>query len=64
MKYKSVTMPQYADEERTAINCWVQFDEFKSPVPFTASKNDCEEHSVKIYEELIAGKYGKIEASK
>jgi hypothetical protein len=62
MKYTSVTQPKYANAEGNKINCWVAFDGFENPLPFTASPNDSEFHGRQIYAELVAGKYGIIAA--
>lgn len=60
MKYTTVTNPQYANAEKTMINCLVKFDGFAGLLPFTASASDCEEHGKKIFAELLAKKWGDI----
>lgn len=62
MKYTQVTNPQYADTSGRIINCWVKFNDFANPLPFTASPEDCETHAQQIYQELKSGKYGPIGA--
>ena len=60
MKYSDVTLPAYADARNRTINCWVKFEDFPNPLPFTASPDDVVPHNVQILAELKAGKYGAI----
>ena len=60
MKYSTVTNPTYANAEHTKINCWVKFDAFPNPLPFTASPDDVEEHGREIYARAIQGDFGAI----
>jgi hypothetical protein len=61
MKYTQVTNPQWANEEHTAINCEVDFDDLREKlVPFTAVAEGDYEHSHKIFAECLAGQYGEI----
>jgi hypothetical protein len=59
--YSQVRNPVWANAERTAIDCEVDFghlnDEF---VPFTANPNDGMEYSKTIFDECVAGQYGVI----
>jgi len=60
MKYTTVKNPVFADARHTLIDCIVKFSGFDEEVPFTASASDMEEHSRKIFEDCVAGKYGEI----
>lgn len=52
----------YSDETGNRIDCLVKFDTINFPVPFTADKNDSEEHGRAIYAAIKAGQYGEIAA--
>lgn len=54
--------PVYANEDRTMIRCVVKFPAFDYEISFAAYKDDVEQHSVEIYNDLIVGKYGPIGA--
>ena len=54
--------PVYANEDHSMISCIVKFPKFDFEVPFAAHKDDVESHGREIYNDLIAGKYGKIGA--
>jgi len=57
----SVARPQWANAERTAINCEITTSQFGNEVlPFTATQNDCETHGRAIFADLVAGVYGEI----
>jgi hypothetical protein len=61
MKYTQVKNPQWANTEHTAINCEVDFDDFREElVPFTAVASGDYEHSHQIFAECVAGQYGVI----
>lgn len=61
MKYTQVLNPQWANEEHTAINCDVDFDDLlEELVPFTAVASGDYEHSHQIFAECVAGQYGEI----
>lgn len=60
MKYTTVKKPVYANSQQTLIDCIVKFSGFDEAVPFTASPADIEEHSRKIFEDCVAGKYGEV----
>lgn len=57
----SVSNPQWANAEHTAINCEITTSQFGDEVlPFTASQNDVESHGRAIFADIVAGKYGPI----
>lgn len=58
----SVKNPIFSSEDQSSIDCLLEIDAFPAPIPFTASKNDVEEHGRKIYKDLIAGVYGEVAA--
>lgn len=61
MKYIKVKNPQWANAEKTIINCNVNFEHVKEEfVPFTANPMDEYEHSKAIFIECLDGKYGVI----
>jgi hypothetical protein len=60
MNYTQVTSLSYANAEGTAINCWVAFDDFDEPLPFTASANDTEAHGREIFARAVAGEFGGV----
>lgn len=56
----SVRKPQWASEDRSAINCWVRTNTLVDEVPFTASKHDPELHGRELYARCLAGEFGEI----
>lgn len=57
----SVSNPQWANAEHTAIDCEITTSQFGDEVlPFTASPNDVESHGRAIFADIVAGKYGSI----
>jgi len=62
MKYTAVKNPVWANEEQTAIDCQVDFDDLQEEfVPFTASPFDASNPaSVEIFNDCVAGKYGTV----
>lgn len=57
----SLTNPQWANAEHTAIDCNITTSQFGDEVlPFTASQNDVEAHGRAIFADIVAGKYGAI----
>ena len=57
----SLTNPQWANTERTLINCNITTSQFGDEVlPFTANQNDCEAHGRAIFDDIVAGVYGEI----
>lgn len=61
MEIKDIKDPQWANAEKTLINCLVNFDHLAEDyVPFTASETDVEEHGREIYALCLAEKFGKV----
>lgn len=59
----SLSNPQWANAEQTAIDCEITISQFGNEVlPFTASSTDVEPHGRKIFADLVAGVYGEIAA--
>jgi len=61
MNYIEVTELRYADKNNQFISCMVRFAEFENSVPFIATANDPEIHGAEIYNNALAGNYGKIQ---
>jgi len=57
---KSAKNPVYANEEQTAINLEVVFEEINELLPFTATSYDTEAHGVDIYNRAKTGEFGEI----
>jgi hypothetical protein len=58
---KSAKNPQYQNQNETAINLEVQFEEFGDTwLPFTAMSTDLEAHGRDIYARTINGEFGAI----
>lgn len=61
MKYTTVKNLKWANQEKTLIDCEVDFDDLPEEfLPFTASPNDCMAHGVEIFQKCVAGVYGPI----
>lgn len=58
----SVRNPQWANEDRTAIDCLVRTNTLQHEVPFTASIKDPEVHGREIFLKCLAGDFGVVEA--
>lgn len=59
--YSNVKNPVWANVEKTAINCTVDFDSInEKEVPFTAVEFGDYEHSNKIFAECLSEQYGII----
>lgn len=57
----SLTNPQWANAEHTAIDCQITTSQFGNEVlPFTASQIDVESHGRAIFADIVAGTYGSI----
>ncbi|MBU2953106.1 DUF4145 domain-containing protein [Marinobacter sp. F3R08] len=56
----SVRNPQWANENRTAINCLVRTNTLHQEVPFTASPLDLEAHGRETFAKCLAGEFGEI----
>ncbi|HDA7459770.1 TPA: hypothetical protein O5U32_002644, partial [Staphylococcus aureus] len=51
MKYWNIANPRYANAEKTVIDCEVVFGE---PVPFSANRDDTEEHGRAIFSIMVS----------
>ncbi|EGO4139616.1 DUF4376 domain-containing protein [Escherichia coli] len=60
MNIETITTPVWGDKEHTIINCMVKFAELESPVPFTATEDDCEAHGREIFAACQRGDAGEI----
>jgi hypothetical protein len=59
--YIEAKNPRWANEERTMIDCDVNFNHLEQEfVPFTASPTDTYGHSIEIYNRALAGDFGPI----
>jgi hypothetical protein len=58
----SITNPQWANAEHTAINVTARFSEINEDLPFTAIPNDTEAHGREIFTRTSAGEFGSIDA--
>lgn len=59
----SLKNPQWANAEKTMIDCEITTAQFGDEVlPFTAAKDDSEAHGRAIFEAILAGEYGDIGA--
>ncbi len=61
MKLKYVKNPKWMNEEKTLIDVVVRLEGIEEELPFTANKNDVEEHGRNIFELCAAGQFGKIQ---
>ena len=57
MKYWNIANPRYANPEKTAMDCEVVFG---APVPFSANRDDTEEHGRAIFAACVAGEHGEV----
>lgn len=61
MRYTTVKNLQWANQEKTLINCEVNFIDLPEPfLPFTASPNDDMPHGVEIFNRCLSGEFGAI----
>lgn len=58
----SVRDPQWVDESRTAINCWVRTNTLVQEVPFTATPYDSEPHGRELFARCLVGEFGDVAA--
>ena len=54
--------PIWFNEEQTAINMVVRFEEINEDLPFLATNFDCEPHGVDLYNRAKAGEFGEVGA--
>lgn len=60
MKILSVRNPQWANRDRTAINCRIKTNTHVEEMPFTASMTDSEDYGREIFARCLAGEFGEI----
>ncbi len=58
----SITSPQWANSEHTAINVTARFAEINEDLAFTASNTDTEAHGREIFNRTSAGEFGSIDS--
>ena len=58
--FRKITNPVFNDEHGLSINIICDIDGIGNDIPFTAMKNDCEEHGRVLYERALSGDYGSI----
>lgn len=57
----SLVNPVWANEEHTLIDCIITTSQFgDEQLPFTADKNDVEQHGREMFSALVSGNYGPI----
>jgi hypothetical protein len=59
MNYTSVKNPKWTSDERTSIECIVNFENI-GEVPFAATPDDQHDHTTEIYNRCVAGEFGEI----
>lgn len=52
--------PAWANEDQTAITLKVRFGHYPDPLPFTASRDDGEEHGRELWSRALFGEFGEI----
>jgi len=62
MKFTHVENMKYVAEDQTAIDCDVYFEDILGPTPFTANMYDSAPHGKEIFNAIVSGVYGPIEA--
>ena len=58
--FRKITNPVFNDEHGLSINIICDIDGIGNDIPFTAMKNDCEEHGRVLYERALSGDYWSI----
>ena len=53
--------PIWFNEEQTAINMIVRFEEINEDLPFLATSFDSEPHGVDLYNRAKAGEFGEVQ---
>jgi len=60
---KTANNPVYTTEDLSAIDLQIEFEEMPGMIlPFSASKNDVEQHGREIYARAQAGEFGVVGA--
>ncbi len=52
----------YSNAEGTSITCEILIASRGDYIKFTATKNDIEDHGRRVYEELVSGRWGHVDA--
>jgi len=52
--------PVFSNNEGTAIECLIKFEEFSEEHPFNATSYDTMEHGRQAYQRIMAGEFGQI----
>ena len=59
----SVSNPRWSNPEHTTIDCEITTSRFGEEIlPFTAAKNDVEQHGREIFAAIVTGEFGPIAA--
>lgn len=56
----SVRDPQWANEDKSQVHCWIRTNTLIGEVPFTAWKYDTEPHGRDVYARCLTGEFGEI----
>jgi hypothetical protein len=57
---ENIRNPVFCNDERTAIDCLIKFEEFSEELPFNATSYDSMEHGRQAYQRIMAGEFGEI----
>lgn len=52
--------PIWANQQNTAINLIVKWEEFNEEMPFTATPNDVEPYGVELFNRAVASEFGEV----
>lgn len=56
----SARSPEWANQEKTAVNLLVRFGHIEGEIPFAATQDDTEKHGQELFAQAKAGKYGGV----
>lgn len=51
---------KWINHEKTRVDCIVKFENIEEEIPFTIDPEDFYKHSLDLWENALAGKYGEI----
>ena len=57
---ENIRNPVFSNNEGTAIDCLIKFEEFSEEHPFNATSFDVMEHGKQAYQRIMAGEFGEI----
>jgi hypothetical protein len=57
---ENIRNPVFSNNEGTAIDCLIKFEEFSEEHPFNATSFDSMEHGRLAYQRIMAGEFGEI----